>query len=271
VPAPPADPAASDPAPRGALRLVRAALRAPAVAGYLRRRFPGAPLNWAAARRVAVFPRLGLAYNRIKKNANTTVVILLRELESGVVEDRDVAKDRARLLFDLAPDERARPLAFLVVVRNPYSRVLSAFLNKFGSERYRRRHGDFARTREGFAAFVRWLERGGLARDGHWDLQTRLMLLPLDRYDHVVRFEALRDGLAAVLAAHGLALPPGRLDTLYPSDRDKQTSADSRLAGFYDSDTAARVARLYARDFAALGYSTDFPVPPPAGQAAPPA
>ncbi|MCC6305038.1 MAG: sulfotransferase family 2 domain-containing protein [Rhodobacteraceae bacterium] len=256
-------PAASVPAaasaPKGPLRLLRAALRAPAVARHLRARFPGAPLNWGATRRIAVFPGLGLAYNRVKKNANTTVVILLRELESGVIEDRDVAKDRARLLFDLAPAELARPLAFLVVVRNPYSRVLSAFLNKFGAERYRRRHGDFPRTREGFAAFVRWLEGGGLGRDAHWNLQTRLMLLPLARYDHVVRFEALREGLEAVLAAHGLALPAGRLDALYPSDRDKQTSADARLGAFYDPATAARVARLYGEDFAALGYPTAFP------------
>lgn len=248
-------------APRGALRLARAVLHGPRVYRYLAARFGAEGLNWRAARRVAVFPRLGLAYNRVKKNANTTVVILLRELEEGVVEDRDVAKDRARLLFDLSREELARPLSFFVVVRNPYSRVLSAFLNKFGNPAYARRHGAFPRTPEGFAAFVRWLEAGGLRRDAHWDLQIRLMLLPLDRYDHVVRFEALRPGLEAVLAARGLALPPGRLDTLYPSDRDKETKADAKLRAFYDRDTAARVARLYADDFAALGYPADFPLP----------
>ncbi len=247
----------------GALRLLRAAVHGPRVLRYLRARFGAEGLNWSAARRVAVFPRLGLAYNRIKKNANTTVVLLLRELDTGVIEDRDVAKVQAPLLFDLSREELSRPLAFFVVVRNPYSRVLSAFLNKFGNPVYARRHGAFARTPEGFAAFVRWLEAGGLRRDAHWNLQTRLMLLPLARYDHVVRFEALRPGLEAVLAARGLALPPGRLDTLYPSDRDKETKADAKLRAFYDADTADRVARLYAADFAALGYSAEFP--PPAG------
>ena len=38
-------------------------------------------------------------------------------------------------------------------------------------------------------AFVGWLKNDGLNKDAHWDLQTKLMLLPLAKYDAVVQFE----------------------------------------------------------------------------------
>lgn len=236
-------------------------LRAPLVAAALAARFGPGAVNLRAAHRVVVAPRLGLAFNRIKKNANTTVTTLLQELETGRVAHRDIAKWEARTLWDLGPRELAGlgGLRFAAVVRDPYSRVLSAFLDKFREDAYRRRHGAFPLTPQGFRDFVRWLEAGGLGRDAHWGPQGRLMLLPADRYDHLVRFERLGPEMAALLEALGAEVPEGRLAGLYPSDRGKETGAQARLAGFYDADTAARVARLHAADFAMLGYDTARP------------
>lgn len=243
-------------------RRLRHALRGPATRRRLRARHGAVQVR--AIPQVAVFPDLGLAYNRIKKNANTSTVILLRQMETGQLEDRHAAKWHARTYFDLTPAQRDRldALHLFVIVRNPYARVLSAFLDKFRLARYRQRHGDFPLTPEGFGAFLAYLESGGLRRDAHWDLQTRLMMLPLSGYDSVIRFETFRTGLRALLERRGLTVPETALDSLFPSDETKQTRADRRLHQFYDADRVAAVQRLFAPDFAALGYDTAFPAGP---------
>ena len=50
------------------------------------RRFGLRNLNWKAWPRLAVYPGIGIAFNRIQKNANTMTVYLLREIETGEVE-----------------------------------------------------------------------------------------------------------------------------------------------------------------------------------------
>lgn len=244
-------------------RLARALRNAPGVRRAVRARF-GTVGPTAALRRVAVFPGLGLAYNRIKKNANTSVLLLLRELETGTSEARAEAKWNVPTLLDMAPADQHQiaGLSFFVVIRNPYSRVLSAFLDKFRHAKYQRKHGRFALTPAGFAQFVAWLDTGGLARDAHWDLQEKLIAVPLGQFDRVIRFETFREDMIAFLDAQGITAPDGSLQTLFPADQGKQTDADKKLQTYYTPDTAARVARLYARDFATLGYSTIFPSPP---------
>lgn len=232
----------------------------PFVMRALRRRF-GDGLTVAAIHRVALYPELGLAYNRVKKNANTTLTILLRELAGGEAVHRDIAKWEATTPLDLPISQlhTLTALRWIVVVRNPYSRVLSAFLDKFREEKYQRSHGKFPVTPEGFADFVGWLEQGGLSRDGHWDLQSKLIVGPPDSFDAVIRFEALGADLEAALLASGVPFDAARLRAAYPSDEGKRTGASDRMDIYYTSDLADRIARLYAKDFEALGYATRYP------------
>lgn len=235
-------------------------LRAPAVIAVLRARF-GPGLRIATIHRVAVFPGLGLAHNRVKTNANTTLTILLREVSGGAAAHRDIAKWEAVTPFDLPLSQLGllRRLRWVVVVRNPYSRVLSAFLDKFREEKYQRSHGAFPLTPEGIAAFIGCLKQGGLTKDGHWDLQSKLILAPLDRFDAVIRFETLGPDLEAALQAGGVPFDATRLRAAYPSDEAKRTGATAKIDAFSDAALAEGVARLYAADFAALGYSTAYP------------
>ena len=96
----------------------------------------------------------------------------------------------------------------MVIIRNPYSRVLSAFLDKHKSRKIRERHGVWEPTPEGFAAFLGYLEAGGLGGNSHWDLQKKQMLLPLSAYDGVIHFENLREEMLGFLATRGLMLRP---------------------------------------------------------------
>lgn len=219
-------------------------------------------VNPRGAERVAFFPRLGLAYNRVKKNANTTTVILLREIETGVVEERQSAKAKARRYYHLWPWQLMSLGKYhtFVVVRNPYSRVLSAFLQKFTYEAGSfRKHGDFETTPEGFTIFVRWLADGGLRRDPHWNLQTRLIMLPISMYDTVIRFENYSAEMQAMLESLGIDFPYDRLADLYPSDTGKKTSAHAKLHQYYTPETIELVRNLYRHDFEALGYPETFP------------
>ncbi len=218
-------------------------------------------VNWKAAKMVTIYPSLNITYNRIKKNANTTATILLREMETGIVDIRGHARNKS-FNFQTLPFRSILALrqhCFFVVVRNPYSRVLSAFLDKFRDDEYRQLYGSFDLTPEGFAAFVAWLQEGGLSKNAHWDLQTKFLLLPLDEYDVVVRFENFEEGMLSLLKSNGFVPPEDRLKGLYPSDANKKTSSDLRVKEFYTPELADIVARLYARDFEGIGYSQILP------------
>lgn len=240
-------------------RMVRRALSLPLTMRRLSAHY-GA-LRWRAAANVAVFPELGLAYNRIKKNANTSVLLLLQQMAQGKVDNRKDVKRKTGTLLDLSRDELRTldRLHLFVVIRNPYSRVLSAFLDRFRNPDYRHRYGPFDLTPEGFGEFLVWLENGGMSRNGHWNYQRKRMILPLAAYDSVIRFENFREELVNMLNARDLNIPEDCLQELFPADRDKRTSASKKLEQYYNAEKRDRVARLYAVDFKELGYPVAFP------------
>lgn len=214
-------------------------------------RCPPTALNPAAMRCVAVYPRLRIAYNRIKKNANSTTVVLLRELEAGRVEHERDAKLHSLHLekMPVSLAGRARQWTFFTIVRNPYTRVLSAFFNKFEKEAYRQRYGGFELSAAGFSRFVHWLRDGALTEDPHWDLQVKLLFMPLNAFDTVIRFEDYAEQLNRFLDSQGV------VGSRVPQARPR---GDARLAACYTPDVARIVAGLYERDFEALGYPRRF-------------
>lgn len=237
-------------------------INAPAVVCYLRNRFKSTKINWRAARWVAVYPSLGIAYNRIQKNANSSAVVLLNDLEQGYVEHQRIAKKNTRTLFDFGPHASRIPadLTYMVIIRNPYSRVLSAFLNKFKEgSRLRKQHGDFEQTPEGFRAFVHYLRDGGLSGNSHWDLQKKLMVLPLSEYDAVIKFENFREEMIEFLTERGLKPREGSLESFYPGDEGKKTGATEKLERFYSREVCDLVAEIFDEDFSYLGYDKAFP------------
>jgi hypothetical protein len=220
-------------------------------------------VNHNAIIRLAIYPNVGIAFNRVKKNANTSTVIFLRELESGSDEGRRVAK-RKSVYRKLPVSEliRLSRMRFLVITRNPYTRLLSAFLDKFrpGRDDYRKRYLDVDCDPEGFRKFVFWLKNGGLERDKHWDLQTKLMVLPLGLYDVVIKLEKFRIDMLKFFETEQKTIPADKLNFLHPSDSDKKTDAESLLHVFYTCDIKDIVYDLYKKDFDELLYCGDFPV-----------
>jgi hypothetical protein len=203
-------------------------------------------------------------YLRIPKAANSTVfrALVARRPEPGA-EDPDLARAKARVphLGDLGWSELPALRRFLIftVVRDPYARTLSAYLDKFrGGDKHLDRFGTRIAAFDGgsvsFRGFCRYLAAGGEAENAHWMRQTRITRLA-DRIDLVGRVETLDADLPRILATLGSA-PTGPIRRAGPAP----TGAASRLAEHYDAECRRLVARVYAADFAAFGYPLDPPL-----------
>ncbi len=135
-------------------------------------------------------------------------------------------------------------------VRNPYTRLLSAYLDKVARGRSVDRAAHRAAS---FAEFVAYLEAGGLWRDPHWVPQVALIPVPIDRLAFLGKVERLQDDLASLI---------DRLfgDGTFKKVRSRgsgRRNAAAQLGAHYTPELAARVGALYHDDFAAFGYSTD--------------
>lgn len=159
------------------------------------------------------------------------------------------------------------------MVRNPYSRVLSAYLNKIESrlppkpadegdywDRVVRDIDTFRREVLGDAAypeitldvFLRWLRDGRSphAADEHWAPQALLLRQPGVAFDIIGRFEDLPEDSARILDAMGC-------DQQFPSQEDVKfapTRAQSKVDRYFGPATYALANDIFAQDFVAHGY-----------------
>jgi hypothetical protein len=156
-------------------------------------------------------------------------------------------------------------------VRNPYERMLSAWKSKIASTydkqydwlrddiRLAYRYPDRADRRGHpmvtFRDFVRFVVETADPRvvdDGHWDLQTRVLLYDLIPYDVLGRFERFSDEFVAIL--HRLRAPQ-KVRVL--ASQVTNPSPRVSLAAAYDHDLADVVYRSYQADFEAFSYERD--------------
>ncbi|MCH8544905.1 MAG: sulfotransferase family protein [Alcanivorax sp.] len=214
----------------------------------------GVSINSADSRGM-VDLELGFFCNRVPKAANSAIVTHLAQLKFG----RDIDSHGAKRAFrtpgtlnrkevDLFAD-----LFRFTVVRNPYSRVLSAYLDKMA--RFPERKTSYAT----FDAFVERLsqDRAYLHSNAHWAPQTALMLIPVEDFDFIGKVESLDQDLATITARiHGEAESFTTSNAGPPS-----TGASKKLRQYYhDERLISAVRDIYQADFARLSYSTDFPL-----------
>lgn len=226
---------------------------------------------------VAVFPELRLVFNRVKKAGNSSVTAFLWDLAAE--ERGEKAQSiRAAKKSALSPRRASwleavemRDYTYLTVVRNPYDRALSAFLQKVAKgesghdsrkRRFRVVPGWGDTSPKGFANFVDFLADGGLKHDRHWWPQVDLLIMPAERFDVIGRLETLSDDMARLLTLIGrdpakaeLLKKPHPLEAKQPN---KITGATSKRAAYYTPALAEMVRRLYAADFETFGYPDDW-------------
>lgn len=230
----------------------------------MQRRLPDVAINPAGIKHLAVFPRLGVVYNRIQKNANTTTMLLLDALEVGRLRSIPQSKGQ-HLVFYRAWATGGFSLGkarYMVIVRSPYSRAVSSFLFKFGNRqdvamaRYGR---EFALTPGGFHDYLLWLKDGALTRDQHWDLQVHSLAMPASAFTDVIKLENYDTEMRAFLSR----LPRPGAENEYSLAEIRQlgsthaTATKARSGDYLTPANRRLVSEIYAKDFAALGYAPD--------------
>lgn len=215
--------------------------------------------------RMAVSRRHGYVYVRIPKAANSTISKTLalytwpERAHWFASRDAIWAKRRfGRFGWRTTPETLLADYFTFSFFRNPYSRLLSAFLQKMPKLKYQ----GMARAaqvkqvdEEGFRSFVAWLESGGLDANIHWAPQTSICPLPVASLDFVGHVENLDEDLAALV---GRLFPGQCYDQPATRQRDRQ-HAVHKLQTYYDEALAQRVCALYRRDFEELGYDEALP------------
>ncbi len=218
------------------------------------RRYPykdGISIN-SADDRGCVDMELGFFYNRIPKAANSTIVTNLARLKFG----RDITARTAKKMFRppsaLHSHEVLRfPLLFtFTVVRNPYTRTLSAYLDKVERSALR------DNKESSFRDFLYSLQKGKLYSNAHWAPQSALLLLPADQFDFIGKVESIDTDLLFIKEK----LQGKRPEKPFKSFLDNSTGAGRKLKAYYDTETAELVRMLYRDDFETFGYPDGLPV-----------
>ncbi|MEB3361304.1 MAG: sulfotransferase family protein [Synechococcaceae cyanobacterium] len=197
-------------------------------------------------------------YSRVPKAANTSITQTL--FEHTAFRPKSTRREHPKYQFlrplFLSRQEvgRLEHEAFkFTFVRDPYSRVLSAYLDKVGRQRHQGRRFLLWAQRhnqpETFLGFCRYLEAGGLFLDMHWAPQVAILCLPLERFDFIGRVEHLNRDLAVVLERLF------RVQAAGPAPHaGTHTRASQQVDDAYGPEERAIVNRLYASDFERLGY-----------------
>ena len=157
------------------------------------------------------------------------------------------------------------------MVRNPFSRTLSAYLNKIhpftvneeAMKSFQYFHNVFqdleAYSHDSlgkdvdFASFLKWIEDGSseYTQDQHWALQSGVVGNDLELFDFVGRFEKISEDAPTILNLIGC-------DIGFPTQSDvsfRPTNANNRMKSFYSDESIELVKSIYRPDFLALGYS----------------
>lgn len=221
------------------------------------------PLRLPVLGRSAVSHQKRYVYVRVPKAANSTISKTLAWLTFPDDREAISADEEGRTskrMFSKYPwhwwNPRAADSYFkFMFVRDPFSRLLSAYLDKINPG-FDRKSYAFVGQASGrksselsFADFVTFIEQGGLFRNIHWAPQVDLCPFPLNQLDLVGKIETIDHDLEIVgREVFGVAqIPKQQRET-------RRTQSSERVSHFYDDKLAERVARIYRRDFDAFGY-----------------
>ena len=223
------------------------------------RRFPykGPIAFFKVDPRGAYSPDEPFFYNRVPKAANTTIVHTLRQhstyqrpfAQKGNPKDHFL---RPMYMSTADVDRMVNDAFKFTVVRDPYSRVLSAFQSKIlggrpQAELFRAWAG--SDDTPSFAQFCRYLADGNQYADMHWAPQADMLLLPIEMFDFVGKVETLDADLAHITARiFGEEASKGMVQA------GKVTGATDKVAQAYGPEQFEIISDIYAADFDTFDY-----------------
>ena len=191
---------------------------------------------------------LGIFYNRIPKAANSTIITNLVTLKLGYELHPEKGKRLFKAPSALTIEEVKKfdELFKFTVVRDPFSRTLSAYLDKID------RKYNITTEKVSFKDFLISLKKGKLYSNLHWAPQTSILLIPLDEFDFIGKFEKLNTDLSYIISRI-------KNETVHEFDYSKKgppsTSATDKIAKYFDKECVELVQEMYSKDFELLDYS----------------
>lgn len=155
-------------------------------------------------------------------------------------------------------------------IRNPFSRILSAFLDKFSSKQrvdyYHKIKKEILKYKEinkieednndiTFFSFLFWLKNSNsiFTEDEHWIPQTKIIGKDLSEYNFIGHFENLKNDSQIILKKLNCDIP-------FPTQEDikfKPTNATDKIKKYYSQKEIDLVLELFKDDFETLNYSKD--------------
>lgn len=208
---------------------------------------------------IVIDKKRNFIYNRIQKNANTTLMASLFKYEctDEDITDKEIAKKyksikvRASRLTQSETNDVKNYFKF-VFVRNPYSRVLSAYLNKIYFDEVKRNH--FRKISPNlfkgnthiptFREFCEYLHQG-LYDDVHWAPQADLIGIPLSEFDFIGKVEDFDSDLNTLKKI---------IPNIITTNTGTFNNASSKIDKYFDERCISIVNKLYVKDFSSFGY-----------------
>lgn len=215
----------------------------------------------------AVYPTLGVLFNRIKKSGNTSVVAFLDDLErarlgQSVGAKTSVELKSARRVHMMASGDilKMRSFATLVTVRCPYHRAISGFLDKVAKGTNLRYEGYPFFGQDGPEVFEKFLEECGRRNffsNRHFYPQSALLFQPVSRYTKIARIESLPSDMAVFLSRIGedsAAAQALRKPHNLEINEEGKIQNSSEKSHYLTPGVRRLIETLYARDFITFGY-----------------
>ena len=216
--------------------------------------------------------RFKCIYVEVPKTGCTTIkrALQLAELDGDASKIPKNVHDRSlspllsprhdREAFDAAWDDPA--YVNFAFVRNPYTRTLSAYLDKIVINDWERerRLPALGFKADALVSFVEFLQRVAEQEpremDIHWAPQHLLVGPHENTYDRIFRFETFRDAATRLFSEIGIDQVEGVLP-MVESLPHHATGAGDKLGQHYGPDEQKLVAQIFAADFEQFGYHRD--------------
>lgn len=204
------------------------------------------------------------------KVASSTILYVLQTAEErGAPPDLLALHDRFQsplesfANFDAETVLRGSEFFKFTYVRNPFTRILSCYLDKMvknGDERRKLtpKLGFTSNYRPTFREFLEAVHaQPDECRDIHWATQTYLIQMDSIPYDFIGRFESFGSSFPKVLDRIGI---PKEYLTVTDKGSRHPTNSSSRLDEYIGEEEKKIILAIYESDFKALAYGIDMPI-----------
>ncbi|WP_109471092.1 sulfotransferase family protein [Ornithinimicrobium cavernae] len=216
----------------------------------------------------------GYVYYAIDKVANSSIKNALFHIEYGKVKKEPLSLYDERCSPLLSPYQLPTDMLKnalnsgnyfrFAFVRNPYSRLLSCYLDRILTATSRpRRQLNISLKAQGlgtgevsFETFIRTIcEQTSPQQNSHWRVQADDVAHPVLELDYIGKFESLWDDMRTLSKEiWGEVRPEMAIEGVNKSP--KATNASDRLKQYYTPELAGLVAERYSADFELFGYET---------------